>query len=134
VSVPLHVYVDVEDLEAGIRFYADGLGLTLRRRLAPNWVELEGAQVAVFLLQRKLDHRDTGVQMTRDYERHWTPVHLDFLTDDLDSALARAEAAGARRDRDVVTAPWGRMACMSDTFGNGFYLIELAGGGYDMLT
>jgi predicted enzyme related to lactoylglutathione lyase len=134
VAVSLHVYVDVEDLEAGIRFYADAVGLTLRRRLAPNWVELEGAAVPVFLLQRKLDHEDTGAQMNRTYERHWTPVHLDFLTADLDAALARAEAAGARRDREPITAPWGRMASMSDPFGNGFDLIELAGGGYEMLT
>jgi predicted enzyme related to lactoylglutathione lyase len=134
VTVRLHVYVDVEDLEAAIRFYADGVGLTLRRRLAPNWVELEGADVPVFLRQRKVGHRDIGAQVQRSYDRHWTPVHLDFLTADLDAALARAEAAGARRDRDVVSAPWGRMACMSDPFGNGFDLIELAGGGYEMLT
>jgi predicted enzyme related to lactoylglutathione lyase len=134
VTVALHVYVDVEDLDAGIRFYRDGLGLTLRRRLAPNWVELEGAAVPVFLLRRKLDHRDTGAQMERTYERHWTPVHLDFLTDDLEAALARAEAAGARRDRDVVSAPWGRMASLSDPFGNGFDLIELGRGGYEMLS
>jgi predicted enzyme related to lactoylglutathione lyase len=134
VTVALHVYVDVEDLDAGVRFYTEGVGLALRRRLAPNWVELEGAAVPVFLLQRKLDHRDTGARVERSYERHWTPLHLDFLTDDLDAALARAEAAGARRDRDVVTASWGRMACMSDPFGNGFDLIELGPEGYDMLT
>jgi predicted enzyme related to lactoylglutathione lyase len=134
VVVTLHAYVDVEDLAAGIRFYTEGLGLALRRRLAPNWVELEGAAIPVFLLQRKLDHEDTGAPVTRTYERHWTPVHLDFLTDDLDAALARAEAAGARRDREPVSAPWGRMASMSDPFGNGFDLIELGPQGYDMLT
>ena len=74
-TVALHVYVDVEDLDAGIRFYGEGLGLTLRRRLAPNWVELEGAAVPVFLLERKLAHRDTGARVQRTYDRHWTPVH-----------------------------------------------------------
>jgi predicted enzyme related to lactoylglutathione lyase len=133
VSVSLHAYVDVEDLDAGIRFYTQGLGLAVRRTLAPGWVELAGAEIPVFLLERKLDHRDTGAQVTRTYDRHWTPVHLDFLTDDLEAAAARAEAAGARRDRDLVDAPWGRMACMSDPFGHGFDLIELGPEGYDML-
>ena len=30
-------------------FYTEGIELRLRRRLRPNWVELEGASVPIFL-------------------------------------------------------------------------------------
>ena len=69
----VHVYIGVTDLEHGIAFYTQGLGLRLHRRLRPNWVELEGASVPVFLL---VSNRP------RDFAGPWT-VHLDFITDDL---------------------------------------------------
>src|SRR5262249_11318209 len=38
----VHVYIGVTDLEHGIAFYTQGLGLRLRRRLRPNWSSLRG--------------------------------------------------------------------------------------------
>jgi hypothetical protein len=46
----VHVYIGVTNLGHGIAFYTRGLGLHLRRLLRPNWVELEGASVPIFLL------------------------------------------------------------------------------------
>jgi predicted enzyme related to lactoylglutathione lyase len=85
----VHVYIGVTDLEHGITFYTQGLGLRLRRRLRPNWVELEGASVPVFLL---VSNRP------QDFTGPWT-VHLDFVTDDLDAAVQQAQDAGAVLDR-----------------------------------
>jgi lactoylglutathione lyase len=68
---------------------------------------------------------------TRDYARHWTPVHTDFVVADLSAAIARAEAAGAVREGSVRTARWGRIATLADPFGNGFCLIEFLNRGYD---
>ena len=56
----VHVYIGVTDLEHGIAFYTQGIGLRLRRRLRPNWVELEGASVPIFLI---------GVQQTTRLRR-----------------------------------------------------------------
>jgi predicted enzyme related to lactoylglutathione lyase len=117
----VHVYIGVTDLEHGIAFYTQGIGLRFRRRLRPNWVELEGASVPIFLL---VSNRP------RDFAGPWT-VHLDFITDDLDAAVQQAQDAGAVLDRPLQEREWGRMANMTDPFGNSFDLIELAPGGYD---
>lgn len=69
--------------------------------------------------------------MARSYERHWTPVHLDFIVDDLDDAVRRLTALGGSLDRPVKLREYGRIANMADPFGNGFDLIELSGVGYD---
>ena len=117
----VHVYIGVTELEHGIAFYTQDLGLRLRRRLRTNWVELEGASVPVFLL---VSNRP------RDFAGPWT-VHLDFVTADLDAAVQQAQGAGAVLDRPLQTREWGRMANMTDPFGNSFDLIEFAPGGYE---
>ena len=49
--VLLHVYVEVTEATLGIDFYCHGLGLTLKRRLSPTWIELAGANCPfIFLL------------------------------------------------------------------------------------
>jgi uncharacterized glyoxalase superfamily protein PhnB len=66
----------------------------------------------------------------QDFAGPWT-VHLDFVTDDLDAAVRQAQDAGAVLDRTLQEREWGRMANMTDPFGNSFDLIEFAPGGYD---
>ena len=117
----VHVYIGVTDLEHDIAFYTQGIGLHFRRRLRPNWVEMEGVSVPVFLLVSNRPH---------DFAGPWT-VHLDFVTDDLDTAVRQAQDAGAVLDRALQEREWGRMANMTDPFGNSFDLIEFAPGGYD---
>jgi predicted enzyme related to lactoylglutathione lyase len=72
-----------------------------------------------------------GVTRPRDYSRHWTPVHLDFVVDDIDAAVERAVALGAVLERPVTTSAWGRLAVMADPFGHGFCFVQFLGRGYD---
>jgi predicted enzyme related to lactoylglutathione lyase len=116
----VHVYIGVSDILRGIAFYTQGLGLRLRRRLAANWVELEGASVPIFLLQ---------ADRPADFAGPWT-VHLDFITADLEAAVRQAQAAGAVLQRAIQERQWGRMANMADPFGNSFDVIAFAPGGY----
>jgi len=133
--IEVHAYIDVADLERGIAFYCDGLNLTLRRRLSPSWVELAGANLPIFLLgNRKPTTNLGGTQIQRDFARHWTPVHLDFIVPELDAAVARLTRLGATLDRPIQLAEYGRMANMADPFGNGFDLIEFSGAGYDAVS
>jgi lactoylglutathione lyase len=124
VAVELFVCIDVPDLEVGVAFYTGaGLGLAVGRRYGDAFVELTGAPVLVHLLP----------VAARDYGRHWTPVHLDFVVPSLEPALARAEAAGARRNGAIREEEWGRLAVLGDPFGNGFCLLQFVGRGYDLL-
>jgi predicted enzyme related to lactoylglutathione lyase len=131
-TLQLRVCVDVDDLEKAVAFYRDGLGLTPGRRLGAHWAEMLGASSPVDLLREPAgtpaSPRSTAV---RDYQRHWTPVHLDCVVPDIDAAVARAQAAGATLDREIQTKKWGRLAVLADPFGNGFCLLELRGRGYD---
>ncbi|MCY1449242.1 Glyoxalase-like domain protein [compost metagenome] len=71
-----------------------------------------------------------SLPLQRDYSRHWTPVHLDFVVDDLAAATQRALNAGARQESGCVD--WRGSKCISfaDPFGHGFCLIEFAGATY----
>ena len=126
--------IDVPDLEAATEFYCSGLGLTLGRRF-DGWLELVGASAPIYLLPK-----ETGTPVSpasaqkRDYRRHWTPVHLDFVVADLEQAIQRARAAGASVESEIETHAWGRIALLADPFGNGLCLLQFTGRGYDEIT
>jgi predicted enzyme related to lactoylglutathione lyase len=67
----------------------------------------------------------------RDYGRHWTPVHLDFVVHDIRAAVERALGAGATLEREVKTHAYGHLALLADPWGNGFCLLQFVGRGYD---
>ena len=130
----LLVNIDVDDLHKGVDFYQAGLGLTPLRRFGRS-VELAGAEVPVYLLEKApATPPFPEAAARRDYTRHWTPVHLDFLVEDLEPAIARAVDAGARTESGIESYDWGQMALMADPFGNGFCLIELDAAGFDAAT
>jgi predicted enzyme related to lactoylglutathione lyase len=131
--VDLLVNIDVDDLDRAIEFYRAALGLTLKRRLFDDTVaELTGASSPVFLLKKAAETgAPPGTTSARDYGRHWTPVHLDVVVDDLEASVARARAVGARLEGDVQTYEWGRIAFMADPFGHGFCLVQFSARGYE---
>jgi predicted enzyme related to lactoylglutathione lyase len=130
----IRVCIDVDDLEKGVAFYRDALGLTPGRRLGRSWAEMLGASSIIDLLaERAGTSPSPRSAAVRDYRRHWTPVHIDLVVEDLDAAVRRALAAGAALDREVQSKKWGRLANLSDPFGNGFCLLEMRGRGYDEL-
>jgi predicted enzyme related to lactoylglutathione lyase len=130
--VHLLINVDVDDLEKAIQFYADALGLTLTRLLFDNTVaEMAGASSPIYLLKKAAGSRASPKLTTsRDYARHWTPVHLDVAVNDLGPAVQKAQAAGAVPEGEVETYDWGRIAFMADPFGHGFCLLEFRNTGY----
>ena len=130
----VHAYIEVTDLARGIEFYCAGLGLVHKRHLGPRWVELQGANLPIFLLADRPAVAELGTtKAQRDFGRHWTPVHLDFIVTDLDGTVARLCDLGASLDREIQIREYGRIANMGDPFGNGFDLIEFSGPGYDNL-
>jgi predicted enzyme related to lactoylglutathione lyase len=124
------INIDVPDLKNALAFYTQAFGLTLRRYLGDQIAELAGWPVAVFLLQKEGGSTGAGDSL-RTYERHWTPIHLDIVVDDIGEAIARAVSADAIVEQDVRTAAWGKIAGLADPFGHGFCLIEFVNRGYD---
>ena len=126
--------IDVPDVEAGIAFYTAALGLKAGRRFDDDFVELTGADAPIYLLGK-----DAGTSIgpaggdVRRYERHWSPIHPDFVVDDMDEAIARAVAAGAVQEGETRDATYGRLAMFADPFGHGFCLIQFNERGYDAL-
>lgn len=128
------VNIDVPDLEAAIDFYSRAFGLALHRRLGATGAEMLGAPAPIYLLQKAAGTPAAGaVRQPRDYARHWTPVHLDVVVDDVDDAVARAVAAGARLEDPAASHDWGRIAHLSDPFGHGVCIMQFLGRGYDAL-
>jgi predicted enzyme related to lactoylglutathione lyase len=124
------INIDVPDLERALAFYIEAFGLTVRRRFGGQGAELAGWPVSLFLLEKPAGSTGAG-ESPRTYERHWTPVHLDIVVEDIDAAVTRALAAGARLEHDVKTASWGKLAGLADPFGHGLCLIQFLGRGYD---
>lgn len=128
------VNLDVDDVERAVRFYTEGLDLHVGRRFGGGFVELLGAQVPVYLLQKGSSTPPfAGAEVSRHYGRHWTPVHLDFVVTDMEAAIARAVAAGGSLEQPAEPTPYGYLALLADPFGHGFCLLQFTGRGYDEL-
>jgi predicted enzyme related to lactoylglutathione lyase len=131
--IELLANIDVENLQLAVDFYSRALGLKVGRRLeAFGAVEMVGASSKIYLLAKASGTASSARPHTeRNYSRHWTPVHLDFVVDDLGQAVQRALAAGATLESRSEDQPWGRLAVMADPFGHGFCLLQFTGRGYD---
>ena len=95
-------------------------------------MELLGGAAPLYLLQNDAGTTTTA-GATRDYRRHWTPVHIDLVVEDVDAAAERAVKAGATLETEPRDTVWGRIAVLADPFGHGVCVLKFAGRGYDEL-
>lgn len=124
------INIDVPDLSRALAFYTHAFDLTVRRRFGSLGAELAGWPVPVFLLE-KPEGTIGAAHDARRYTRHWTPVHLDVVVENIEAAVVRAVAAGAVVEHPVRVAVWGKSAVVADPFGHGLCLIEFLNRGYD---
>lgn len=130
----LLVNLDVDDLEAAVRFYTTAFDLRVGRRFGGAGVELLGGSSPIYLLIKAQGTPACAhPPMTRSYDRHWTPVHLDFVVPDIEAAVQKARDAGATQEGPISTSGWGRLAPMADPFGHGFCFVQFIGRGYDAI-
>jgi len=124
--VQLSVNIDVDNLDRAVAFYQAALGLRPGKRFFENSVaEMLDGPVPIYLLAKEPgSSASPEMELPRDYRRHWTPVHLDFETDDVEAAVAKAVAAGAKLEGGIQSFPGGRFATLSDPFGHGFCLVQ----------
>ena len=133
-GLSIDIDIDVPDLAAAERFYTVAPRLTRARRFGDDIVELSGSDAPVYLIRKPAGSVggpvDDGV---RRYDRHWTPVHPDFIVDDLDAAILQEIRAGAVQEDETLGLSYGRQAMFADPFGNGFCLIAFDAQGYDAI-
>ncbi len=70
----------MDDLESATSFCGTTFGLTAGRRFGADGNELLGASSRLYLLVKPSGSPAVGsTRQARDYRRHWTPMHLDFV-------------------------------------------------------
>ncbi|MDQ2078418.1 VOC family protein [Marinimicrobium sp. ABcell2] len=125
------VNIDVPDLAAAIEFYTTAVDLRLSRILDDDVAELTGADSVIYLLTSPTGSAASkSTDERRRYTRHWTPVHIDFVVEDVHEASERAISAGATRESECVEWRDSKCITFSDPFGHGFCLIEFSGKTY----
>jgi uncharacterized glyoxalase superfamily protein PhnB len=130
-STRIIVNIDVPELQPAIDFYRAAVGAQLVRLLDDDVAELTYGASVLYLLCKPDGSRATPAGAAREFDRHWTPVHVDFVVDNIDAAVHRALAAGATRESERID--WRGSTCVtfSDPFGHGFCLIEFTGESYE---
>ena len=128
----LLINVDVDDLDKAAHFYETAFGLKAGRRFGVDGVEMLGGSAPIYLLVKAAGTvASSTTPLRRSYGRHWTPVHLDFVVEEIESAVRLAVDAGAQLESAVSAHKWGRLALMVDPFGHGFCFVQFLGRGYD---
>jgi predicted enzyme related to lactoylglutathione lyase len=126
----VRICIDVPDVGRAVGFYRDTFGLGSIQR--DGFVELVGAPVPIDILPREAGSRTAAAaNAERKYERHWTPVHVDFVVEDVDEVIERAVRLGARLESGPMDQPFGRIAQLADPFGHGLCIIQMSKRGYD---
>ena len=118
------VSIDVPKLEEGLRFYRDALGLTEIARPIPIYAILQCGEAQIGIMEKPAGSKPAaGSDDLRRYERHWTPVHVDFQVDDFEGVLERSVKAGAIVEQKHAVRGRPPIAFCSDPFGNGFCIL-----------
>jgi catechol 2,3-dioxygenase-like lactoylglutathione lyase family enzyme len=99
--------IDVDDLDKAISFYCAAFGLSIGRRFGRFGAELIGGSAPIYLLVKAPGTPAAStISQLRSYERHWAPVHLDFVVEDVELAVQSAIEAGAQLEDKVETHNW----------------------------
>lgn len=118
------VSIDVPSLADGLRFYRVALAFPEIARLIDTYVILQCGEARIGLMEKAAGTKPAkGSDDVRRYERHWTPVHIDFHVEDFDAFLANALAAGAKCEERYALDGRPPIAFCSDPLPNGFCVI-----------
>ena len=121
--IKVSVSIDVSDLKQAEIFYVEALGCMKVRD--QNGMAILSVENCDIYLQEKEAGTKPFASSTdvRDYKRHWTPIHLDFLCDNVDERVAKIIELGGLHEGGE-SGDWGAIAYCVDPFGNGFCLIN----------
>jgi predicted enzyme related to lactoylglutathione lyase len=116
--------IDVPSIDAGLQFFAEVFGFVETARPHPGYAMLTIGDATLGLLEKPPGSSPAqGSSDLRRYERHWTPVHIDFRVEDFEATVARALAAGAKTEQVHRVVGYPPVAFCSDPFGHGFCIV-----------
>ena len=118
------ISIDVAEMEKASLFYSEALGCK-KVRNGDDITVLSADNATIYLLKKESGTNPLiSGTATRNYERHWTPVHLDFVVANIDEVLALILKNGGSHEGSE-SGDWGSIAYCSDPFGNGFCLVVM---------
>ncbi len=123
--VGVSISIDVPDLAQAVDFYTQALGCEKVREQEDNSAVVAADKTHIHLLLRQATTKPVSANddITRNYNRHWTPIHLDFLSNDVQGIVAKVTQHGGQLEGGEQ-ADWGEIAYCVDPFGNGFCIIR----------
>jgi predicted enzyme related to lactoylglutathione lyase len=122
--IKISVSIDVSNLKKAETFYIEALGCKKVREQGSDMVVLAVDNADLYLQEKKAGTKPLeSSNVVRDYKRHWTPVHLDFLCENVDERVSKILELGGLHEGGE-SGDWGSIAYCADPFGNGFCLIN----------
>ena len=118
----VRICIDVSDLDAASAFYCQALDCTEVGRSAGSVRLAADGNDLYLLLRAEGSTPSPAATEPRSFARHWTPVHLDFVVEDLARSTAGIIKLGGRIE-GRESGDWGSLTRCSDPFGNGFCLL-----------
>jgi len=122
--IKISVSIDVLSFKQAETFYTEALSCTKIRDQGSDMVVLSTDNCDIYLQQKEAGTKPlVSGDIVRDYSRHWTPVHLDFLTENVDAVVKKILQFGGQHEGGE-SGDWGAIAYCADPFGNGFCVIN----------
>ena len=122
--IKISVSIDVSNLELAESLYTEALGCKKIRDQGADMVVLATENCDISLHEKEAGTKPlASSDVVRDYKRHWTPVHLDFLTENIDEVVKNILKLGGLHEGGE-SGDWGSIAYCADPFGNGFCVIN----------
>jgi len=115
-----HVMLMVKDVMATVKFYSEGLGLTVKMA-SPGWAELDanGTTIALHAASQ------SSVGSSPILSFHVSPI-LSFHVDDVHTAISSLETLGASMEGEVREPSFGKVAAMRTPDGHLLSLLQPA--------
>lgn len=118
------VSIDVSHLQKAENFYIQALGAKKIRNQGEKM-----SIISIWSSEIYLQEKDVGTksipwtEILRDYHRHWTPVHIDFICENVDDIVKKVLEMWWSHEW-WESADWWSIAHCADPFGNGFCIIN----------
>jgi catechol 2,3-dioxygenase-like lactoylglutathione lyase family enzyme len=118
--VMVNVRYMVDDVDAAARFYTAHFGFALLSQAGRVFADVQRGDLRLLLSGPESSAGRPMADGTKPVPGGWNRIH--FVVDDLDSEIARLQAAGLQPRNEVVRGPGGAQVLFVDPSGN---LIEL---------